>query len=157
MLVAAAAVLAGCGGGDGTEELREIGGSGYAFDGSTELEVTRSGRTLTGELDGHVVSVTTFRLSRPYRPELWTRVVPELDRVASELAQKLGGRVAARETRTIAGRRARVYRVEGARDDTRLAAFVLRGRSEYQLLCRWPDGDEAPGPCDDLLASFRLT
>lgn len=151
-------MLAGCGGGaDPSDELREIAGSGYAFDGSAELELTRSGRTLTGELDGRVVSVTTFRLSRPYRPELWSSVVPEFDRVASDLARKLGGRVAARETRTIAERRARVYGVEGARDDTRLVAFVLRGRTEYQLLCRWPERDDASGPCDDLLASFRLT
>ena len=155
-VVAAAALLAGCGGGT-TEELREIAGSGYAFDGSTELEVTRSGRTLTGELDGHAVSVSTFRLARPYRPELWTSVVPELDRVADELAAKLGGRVVARETRPIAARRARLYRVERARDDTRLVAFVLRGTSEYQLLCRWPGDDEASGPCHDLLETFRLT
>ena len=153
-----AVVPAGCrGGGDAREELRAVAGSGYSFDASTELEVTRSGRTLTGEVDGRVVSVTTFRLSRPYRPELWPAVVNELDRVAADLAEKLGGRVAARETRTIAGRRARAYGVEGARDHTRLVAFVLRGRSEYQLLCRWPDGDDASAPCEDLLASFRLT
>ena len=155
-VVAAAALLAGCGGGT-TEELREVAGSGYVFEGSTDLEVTRSGRTLTGEVDRHVVSVTTFRLARPYRPELWTSVVPELDRVATELAAKLGGRVVARETRPVAGRRARLYRVEGARDDTRLVAFVLRGASEYQLLCRWPGDEDASGPCDDLIATFRLT
>ena len=154
---AVAAVLAGCGGGEATEELRAIAGSGYAFDGSTELEVTRSGRTLTAEVDGEVVSVTTFRLARPYRPELWPSVVPELDRVAEELAAKLGGRVVARETRPVADRRARVYRIEDAHDDTRLVAFVLRRRSEYQLLCRWPDSQDASAPCDDLLGTFRLT
>ena len=155
-VVAAAAVLAGCGGGT-PDELREVRGSGYAFDGSSELEVTRSGRTLTAELDGHVVSVTTFRLARPYRAELWPSVVPELDGVAEQLAAKLGGRVAARQTRVIAGRRARLYRIEGARDDTRLVAFVLRGASEYQLLCRWPGDAAASGPCDDLLSTLRLT
>lgn len=154
--LAAAVVLAGCGGGT-PDELRAIRGSGYAFEGSEELEVTRSGRTLSAERDGHVVSVTTFTLARAYRPELWPTAVRELDAVAVDLAAKLSGRVVDRETGTVGGRRARVYRLEGTQDDTRLVAFVLRGRAEYQLLCRWPAGDDASPACDDLLASFRLT
>jgi hypothetical protein len=90
-------------------------------------------------------------------------VVVELDGVASRLAERLAPDAARSPGRTqvIAGRRARVYDIvytrEGARRLERVA-FVLNGRREYQLLCRWDSDDPEEGEeaCMLLLSSFRL-
>jgi hypothetical protein len=37
-----------------------------------------------------------------------------------------------------------------------LITFVLRGRREYEILCRWAAGDVQPAACGALLAGFRL-
>ena len=129
----------------------------YSFEAPADWSTRADARTLTvADEHGSVIAVTTFRLAQRFRPERWSRAVPELDRVASQLASELHGRVGERETTTIGGRRARVYVLEGAEDDTRRVAFVLRDRQEFQLLCRWPDGEDA-STCDAFLASFRLS
>lgn len=109
------------------------------------------------------VEVVTFRLARAYRPELWPEVVGELDGVAAELARQLDPAASAPSgrTRVIAARRARVYDISYERDDQRRierVAFVLSGRREYQLLCRWDADDPGEGEeaCDLLFSSFRL-
>jgi hypothetical protein len=134
-----------------------VTGSGYRFEAPADWVVERSGRTLSVSPAGGdtAISVTSFRLARPYRPELRRQAEAELDEVAEQLASELGGTVESRSTITIAGRAARQYRFVGARDDTRRIGFVLDGRREYQLLCRGDDGDGAP--CERLFATFTLT
>jgi hypothetical protein len=144
--------LAGCGGGD-EEGVQTVTGSGYSFRASSGWEVVRAGRTVTASDGDEAVSVTLFALDRPYRPALWRQVRRELDRVTATLARRLGAGIADRRDGHVAGRRARIYRLERASDRTWRLAFVLDGRREYQLLCR----GEAPEPCERLLASFRLT
>lgn len=109
------------------------------------------------------IEVATFRLARVYRPALWPRVVHELDGVASQLADRLAPEAARSPGRTsvIAGRRARVYDIVYSRDGgrrTERVAFVLDGRREYQLLCRWSSDDPEEGEeaCSLLFSSFRL-
>jgi hypothetical protein len=106
-----------------------------------------------------LVSVTVFRLARPYRPALWGRAVPALDGVADQLAAGLHGRVDVRATVVLAGRRARRYDVSFARDGKDLVeriAFVLDRRREYELLCRFRRDDAGAGKrCLAFLASFR--
>jgi hypothetical protein len=114
--------------------------------------VSVSGRTRTASDDGNALSVTSFRLTRRYTRDRWATVVPELDRVAAELAQRLGADVSRKQTAILAGRRARLYSFRRARDGTRRIAFVLDGLREYQLLCRGDDADA----CAGFLASFRL-
>jgi hypothetical protein len=106
-----------------------------------------------------LVSVARFSLLRAFRPELWQTVVPELDRAADEVAAQQDGTVSDPRTVTIAGRRARQYDVGyegGGKALVERIAFVLRGKTEYLLLCRYERGGETRA-CERLLATFRLT
>jgi hypothetical protein len=161
-LAAAALTLAGCGGGGGDElEHQIVQGRGFSFAAPADWQLkvgARSSSAEAGAGDPELVSVTVYRLARPYRPALWKTVVPELDRVAGELASRLGGTLASSATVVVDGRRARSYEIryglegEGVVERT---AFVLDGRREYQLICRYRSG-EPPPACDTLFETFRL-
>ena len=59
---------------------------------------------------------------------------------------------------TVTGRRARSYDIDYSQGRKQLVeqlAFVLRGKTEYLLLCRYARGGDT-GACDRLLATFRL-
>jgi hypothetical protein len=155
-LLVAILAVSGCGG-DGDPSSQTVAGAGYRFEAPGDWVVERSGRTVSvsADNDNAAVSVTSFRLARPFRPELWRPVVRELDGVAEKLASQLGAAISDRATVEIAGRRARRYDLSGSRDRTQRIAFVLQGRWEYQLLCR-SDSRQEPA-CQQLFASFRLT
>jgi hypothetical protein len=150
----ALAILAGCaGGGGGNRQV--VRGDGFRFEAPGGWEVRRgTGRVQAA--DGHVdlVSVRTFRLVKPYTPQLFPAASTELDRVADQLAQQLKGRVASRRTLTVAGRRSRAYRIDYG-DRAQEITFVLEGRREYQLLCR-RDADAGDAACRRLVTSFAL-
>jgi hypothetical protein len=152
-LLAAAVILAGCGGGGGGGgDTRIVRGDGFRFEAPADWKVTGAAAT-HGSVDR--VEVMTFRLVKPYRPELFDAAARELDGVAVRLAEQLHGKVAARSTVTAAGGKARSYRIDYDGKSTHVT-FVLGGRREYQLLCRRPsDGDDAA--CRLLVRSFRLT
>jgi len=87
--------------------------------------------------------------------------VPELDRVAAELARELAGRVEASRTIVVGGSRARQYELgytRGGKSLVERITFVLAGQREYQLLCRWEAAKAKPmrTPCAELVSSFRL-
>jgi hypothetical protein len=149
--------LAGCGGGKGKppQSQRSLKGDGYSVSVPADWTVTRSGR-LTQARDGaSVVSVTRFRLARPYTAALFPKVSRELDGVASQLARAERGKLAKRETVTIAGRRARTYTIDRGGSEERIA-FVLAGSREFQLFCRYERGSRAEAACSSLFSSFRL-
>jgi hypothetical protein len=151
-------IAAGCGGG-GADAERLIRGTGYAFSAPADWPVVRSRLEVRSSEGVSVLSVTRFPLVRSYRPELWPEVVQELDRAAAGVARQQGGRVTASETVTIAGRRARVYEIDYEHEGQELVeriGFVLRGKAEYLLLCRYERGGETRA-CERLLATFRLT
>src|SRR5687767_2278406 len=78
--LAAAAILAGCGGsGDG--EVQVVRGPGFTFEAPAGWELVRTPRAI-GARDGDVdlVQVTRLPLARAYTPDLFERVRPELDR-----------------------------------------------------------------------------
>ena len=161
-LAAAVIVLAGCGSGGhkaSASDVQRVSGDGYRFSAPSSWSVHRAGRQVTatsGSVD--LVGVTTFTLARPYRPALWTKAVPALDRTAAALAAQLGGNLRARATVVVAGRRARRYEIGYRRDGKALVertAFVLAGRGEHQLLCRFASGGD-DGACRTLFSSFRL-
>jgi hypothetical protein len=154
----AAAALAGCGGGEPAPESVMVRGPDFSFEAPGDWDVERTARAVTAADGDAKVGVLTFRLVRPYTPALWSRVVPELDALARRLAGELDAEVAAKSTVTIDGRRARSFELENAKDGTRRLAFVLRGRREYELVCRYPDADDetAAAACDRLFGSFRL-
>ena len=98
------------------------------------------------------------RSLRRFRPELWAKVIPELDRAASAIARQQQGMVSDSRTITIAGERARRYDVAYTGEGKQLVeriAFVLRGKREYLLLCRYERGGDTEA-CDGLLTSFKL-
>jgi hypothetical protein len=138
--------------------VKVVQGTGYRFSAPADWAVVRSGREVQASHGLQLVSVTRFPLLRAYRPALWERVVPELDRAATQLAQQQKGEVAESRTVTVAGRQARRYDIEYERDGQSLVerlTFVLRGKTEYLLLCRYERGGDTDA-CDRLLATFTL-
>jgi hypothetical protein len=160
-LAAALIVLAGCGSGQrevSGREARTVVGAGYRFDAPSAWRLRRSGRNVTvssGAVD--LVGVTVFPLARRYEPRLWTKAVPALDRAAAQLAAQLGGRLEASATVVVGGHRARQFEIGYRSSGRRLVertAFILDGRREYQLLCRFEAGAD-DGACRTLFRSFR--
>lgn len=151
-------LVAGCGGG-GKEPERLVSGSGYTFRAPTSWRVTHPplGTQAAASDRVDLVSVQRFPLRHAFRPALWPEVVPELDRAAGDVATQQRGSVEDPRTVTIAGGQARRYDVAYERDGRKLVeriAFVLRGKTEYLLLCRFRQGHE-PRACASLLGSFR--
>jgi hypothetical protein len=150
-------MLAGCGGSNAAKEQTVLG-TGYRFSAPAEWTVRRAPRVLQVSRGIELVSVTRYELLRSFRPALWGHVVPELDRAAQGVAEQQKGRVATSRTVTVAGRRARSYDVAYSRDGKSLVerlTFVLHGKTEYYLLCRYEGGGNT-GACDRLLATFTL-
>jgi hypothetical protein len=139
-------------------EVQEVIGTDYSFSAPSSWQVRRTGMTVaaaSGPVD--LVSVTTFPLARRYEPKLWDKAVPALDRAAAQLAAQLQGRLDGRATIVLAGRRARRYDIGYRRAGRQLverAAFVLAGRREYELLCRFEAGAD-DGACETLFRTFR--
>ena len=155
-----AALVVGCGGSARGEHTtsRRVVGAGYSFAAPDGWHVSRAGRTVSAASGEELVSVTLFRLARPYTPKLWPQVVPVLDGVAAQLARGLGGSVDSRTTVVLAGRRARRYEIgfrRSGKDVVERIVFLLEGRREYQLLCRYERAAGGSGACSAFLASFR--
>lgn len=163
-----AGALAACGGESGANRsvpTRIVSGPGFTFAAPEGLELARTPRSVTvlpaEEGSQELASVTTFPLVKPYRPALWAKASGELDKVARELADSLGGELEREpETVRVGGLRGRLYEIayerEGAKLRQRLTLLLSR-RTEYQLLCRWEDGDDPPQACVALEASFKVT
>jgi hypothetical protein len=156
---AALALLAGCGGSGGSDATREsvVRGTGFRFSAPAGWAVKRSPRVVQASEGVRLLSVTRYPLVRAFRPELWSMVVPELDRTASEVAKQQSGTVSASRTITVSGRQARSYDIDYEHDGKELVeriTFVLRGKTEYYLLCRYDDGGTEA--CERLLATFAL-
>jgi hypothetical protein len=161
--VAVLLIAAGCGGGGGGSQSQAgavsgqaVAGPGLSFRAPEDWKVTV--RPTSAEAKGDssaLVSVTVLPLLKPYRLALFPRVVTELDRVASTLAKRLGGKVTSSETVTVAGRQAREYEIEHGGLVDRIT-FVLRGKRNFQLACRWRADDGEPDACGQLSTSFAF-
>jgi hypothetical protein len=164
-LAAVVTVLAGCGGG-GSPAERTVVGNGFTVAVPSDWDVRSGARAVTAapaETSVERVSVTSFPLARRFVPRLWPQAVRQLDGVAARLARELDPSAALSPGRTevIGGRRARVYDVVYTRGGGRRVerfGFVLSGRREYELGCRWDEGDPGEGKsaCELLFRSFRL-
>lgn len=149
---------AGCGGSSGGAKERVVQGDGFTFRAPAGWAVERRGGEVQVGEGTDLVSVTRYPLLRRFRPELWAKVVPELDRAAGAVARQQTGTVVDSRTLTVGGQKARRYDVNYERDGKKLTeriAFVLRERTEYLLLCRYERGGSTDA-CDRLLRSFRL-
>jgi hypothetical protein len=150
-------LAAGCGGG-GHQSERVVRGTGYRFSSPESWSVSRSGHEVQVAEGSALVSVTRYPLLRGYRTSLFEHVIPELDHAAAGLAAQQKGTVARSRTVTIAGREARSYDLDFSRNSSRLVeriTFVLRGKTEYELLCRYARGGDTRA-CDRLLETFTL-
>jgi hypothetical protein len=151
-------LFAGCGGGGGGAPAEKIvRGPGYRFTAPAGWAVDRNARVVQASEGIDLVSVTRYPLVRAFRAQQWGKVVPELDRAAAGVAQQQNGRVASSRTTNVAGRRARTYDIDYERDGRELVeriTFVLRGKTEYYLLCRYAGG--TTDACERLLATFTL-
>ena len=151
-------LLAGCGGDRGEHAERIVRGTGYRFAAPLGWPVVRRDREVQAAHGVALVSVTRYPLIRSYRTSLWDHVLPELDRAAAGLAAQQHGNVGESATVTVSGHRARRYDIDYERDGKQLVerlAFVLRGKTEYLLLCRYARGGDTRA-CDRLLATFTL-
>jgi hypothetical protein len=158
ILALATLLLAGCGGGGDVRAEQRVRGAGYAFSAPADWQVIRRPMEIRLEDGTDLLSVRRYALQREFQPELWTQVVPELDRAADQVAAQQSGTVTERKTMKIAGRNARHYRIEYEDDGKKLTeelGFVLQGKMEYLLLCRYERGGDTDA-CDRLLATFTL-
>jgi hypothetical protein len=151
-------LVAGCGGGGRPQAERLVRGTGYTFSAPADWKIARPAREVRVTKGIAIVSVTRFPLLRSYRPALWASVVPELDRAAEEVAAQQSGSVTSRKTVKIAQRDARRYDIAYEHEGKELVerlGFVLQGKTEYLLLCRYERGGDTEA-CDRLLATFTL-
>ncbi len=150
-------VAAGCGGGSAGKGT-VVKGPGFTFVAPAQWTVSRKGSQVQAAQGAGLISVTRFPLLRRFRPDLWDKVLPELDGAAGAIARQQQGTATGSHTVTIAGQRARSYDIAYTGEGKQLVeriAFVLRAKDEYLLLCRYERGG-ATDACDGLLTSFRL-
>lgn len=154
-LTAAGAGLAGCGGAS-KPATQTVVGTGFSFRAPPAWRLSHQGAGMvasSGEVD--LVEVLRYQLERNYRPALFEAASRELASVVERLAGQMHGRLVGRSTAVIAGRKATDYRVEYGSGRTLEIAFVLKGDSEYELLCRRRSA-EPDLACAQLFSSFAL-
>jgi hypothetical protein len=167
--LALVALLAGCGGGGGggsgegtTTEAQgqRVTGPGFTFSAPESWQISRQPRAVAIKPGGDqptLASVTALTLRSRYRPALFAKVSKELDAVTNALAGKLNGKVIASRNVVTSGIRSRQYDLAYERDGEGLIdriTFVLRGKNEYYVLCRWRADQGDPGACGLLLRTF---
>lgn len=146
-------ILAGCGGSP-PGKTQIVAGKGFRFEAPAAWHVDAAGQRTTALHDSELVQVSSFPLMKTYTDALFARVAKELDVRMLALAKQVGGTVAGSGTVTAAGIRSHSYRVDVA-GHTDEYTFVLRGRREYQLLCR-RTSSSGEGVCRSLVRSFAL-
>jgi hypothetical protein len=147
-------ILAACGGSGAPKvQPQVITGPGFRFEAPAGWRVEHAPRQAWASQGSELVKVATFPLLKPYSPALFGRVDRELAARMRQVAAETGGQVSPGTTVVAGGIRSHAYRVT-ARDHVDQYTFVLRGRREYQLLCRRrASHDDAV--CAQLIASFR--
>jgi hypothetical protein len=170
-VLALVVLVSGCGGGGGgggtttgrTAEEQLVTGEGFTFSAPDSWTTTRASTTVTvrpSKDQPTLVSVTTLPLRSKYSPALFAKVVPGLDRLATSLAEELNGKVIARRTVIAGGIRSRQYDLAYEKSGSGLVdriTFVLRGKVEYEVICRWPADEGEPAACGLLQSSFKAT
>jgi len=153
-LLVAVTILAGCGGSGGGKPAQHLAGPGFRFDAPGGWRVTRGQGRVTAGSNAELVQVSSFRLLKPYSQSLFTKVAKELRLRMAAVADQTGGKLAGSQIVTAGGLRAHSFRVRaGPRLDE--YTFVLRGRREYQLLCR-RNAASGADVCRELLRTFAI-
>jgi hypothetical protein len=155
-LLVTAVILAGCGGSGAKEQpAQSLRGSGFSFDAPAGWRIERSSRRVTAANGAELLQVASFPLLRPYSHGLFAKVEKELAARMHQIAAQSGGTVSGPSTVTADGIRAHSYEVK-AGDIVDEYTFVLRGRHEFQLLCRRRAASSGD-TCKQLLASFAVS
>ena len=108
---------------------------------------------LSASRGGELVQVATFSLLKPYTADLFAPVEKELRARMRQVAAQSGGTVSGSTTVTAGGIRSHAYEVTVG-DHVDEYTFVLRGRREYQLLCRRAKSSGADA-CKQLVRTFE--
>jgi len=134
--------------------MQVVDGTGFRFQAPADWPITRAkGRVVAGS-GPELVQVATFALLKPYSKALFGRVSRELKTRMAAVAVQTGGRLAGSQTVDAGGVPSHSFRVE-AKDRVDEYTFVLRGRREYQLLCRRA-ASSADDVCRTLISSFAF-
>jgi hypothetical protein len=165
ILLVGVGALSGCGGSSGSQEesMQTVSGPGFIFRAPAERQIARTQRSVSvlppEQGSPELISVTRFPLLHRFRPALWPGAVVELDGVTDRLVRSLHGRLeSAGETVRLHGLRGRRYEISFEKSGKALRqrlVFLLKGKTEYQLLCRWDAGGAEPTACGVLEKSFR--
>jgi hypothetical protein len=151
--VTVAIIVAGCGS-SAKQQSQLIRGKGFQFSAPAGWIVTRSLTGITATKGDQFVRVSTFPLARSYSPGLFAKVAGELKTRMTALAKQSGGKVDRTSVTTAAGIKSHVWHIATGNDLDEYT-FVLRGRREFQLLCRRPSGGDDTA-CTELVQSLQL-
>jgi predicted Zn-dependent protease len=154
LTVTVALIVAGCGS-SAKPQAEIVAGTGFRFSAPAGWPVQHTATTVTATKGDEFVRVDTFPLAKPYSPSLFTKVARELKVRMSALAAQSGGKIDSTGVATADGIKAHVWRI-GTGGNIDEYTFVLRGRQEYQLLCRRSSGGD-DAACAQLVSTFRLT
>jgi hypothetical protein len=153
-LLLAVLILAGCGGSSEPKAQSQIvKGRGFSFKAPVGWHIQHSIRGSAASQGSELVQVSTFPLVRPYTAPLFGRVAQELALRMKTIARETGGTLTGMHTVTAGGVKSHRFdvKVDGHVDQY---TFVLIGKREYQLLCRFRTSS-SDAFCSDLLTSFR--
>jgi len=146
-------ILAGCGGSSEPKAtFQVVKGNGFRFQAPAGWKVTPIPGGTSASSDSEMVQVATFPLVRAYDRTLFDKVSSELAVRMRAIGQQTGGTVSKPETVTPGGIRSHSYRVDVG-DHVDQYTFVLRGKREYQLLCR-RRSSSSDTFCSELIKSF---
>ena len=147
-------ILAGCGGsGAPKAQSQAVQGTGFSFQAPAGWQIAHLTSGTAASHGSELVQVATFPLVHSYTSSLFDRVAGELAVRMKAIAQETGGTLSGTKTVTVGGVRSHLYevKVDGHVDQY---TFVLIGKREYQLLCRYSDS-ASNGFCTNLLTSFQ--
>ena len=155
-------ILAGCGGSSEPKaRYQPVVGSGFSFEAPAGWRIEQVERKFTlgiggrtsATSDSQLVQVATFPLAHPYTDALFGAVANELRARIKTVATETGGVLEGTRTVKAGGIRSHVYDMKVG-DHVDEYTFVLRGKREYQLLCR-RRSSKSDAFCARLITSFQ--
>ena len=153
-LLLAALILAGCGGSSEPKvHSQVVQGRGFSFNAPVGWHIQHSIRGSAASQGSELVQVSTFPLVRAYTAPLFARVAHELELRMKTIAHETGGTLIGMHTVTAGGVKSHRFDVK-VDDHVDQYTFVLIGKREYQLLCRFRTSS-SDAFCSELLTSFR--
>jgi hypothetical protein len=153
LLVLGALILAGCGSSTPAKP-QLVRATGFSFEAPAGWQVKSAKGTTSATSKTQLVEVTTFPLVKRYDDALFAKVARELALRMREVATQLHGKVTHARTFTVDGVRSHSYDVTVGGDVIEYT-FVLRGKQEFQLLCR--SNTAGADFCVQLLKTFAAS